>query len=59
MPLFDWPAKEKTRAEARAERDTEWEVWIYKKSLAEAGGELFDEPSPADRDRAMGDRSDR
>ena len=64
MPLFDWPTKEKTRAEARAEgraeRDAEWEVWIYKKSLAEARGEPFDEPSPADRDRAMRDNgSDR
>ncbi len=64
MPLFDWPTKEKTRAEARAEeraeRDSEWEVWIYKKSLAEARGEPFDEPSPADRDRAMRDNgSDR
>ena len=68
MPLFDWPTKEKTRAEGRAEgivegraeRDSEWEVWIYKKSLAEARGEPFDEPSPADRDRAMRDNgSDR
>ena len=73
MPLFDWPTKEKTRAEglvegrvegraegraeARAERDAEWEVWVYKKSLAEARGEPFDEPSPAERDRTM--RNDR
>ncbi len=64
MPLFDWPTKEKTRAEARAEeraeRDSEWEVWVYKKSMAEARGERFDEPSPAERDRTMRDNgSDR
>ena len=53
MPLFDWPTKEKTRAEARSERDAEWEVWIYKKSLADARGEPFDEPSPAERDRTI------
>lgn len=61
MPLFDWPTKEKTRAEGkaegraegRAERDAEWEVWIYKKSLADARGEPFDEPSPAEKDRTM------
>ena len=72
MPLFDWPTKDKTRAEGRAEgriegrvegraegraeERAEWEVWVYKKSLAEARGEPFDEPSPAERDRAMRDR---
>ena len=40
------------RTEGRAEKNTEWEGWLKRKAEAEAKGEDFSEPTPADRDRA-------
>ena len=40
------------RAEGRTEKNTEWEGWLKRKVEAEAKGEDFSEPTPADRDRA-------
>ena len=40
------------RAEALAESHADWEGWLKRKAEAEAKGEDFSEPTPADRDRA-------
>ena len=38
------------RAEERAERDVEWATWLMRRQEAEARGEPFDEPSPAEKE---------
>ena len=40
------------RVEGRVEKDAEWEGWLKRKAEAEAKGEDFGEPTPAERDRA-------
>ena len=40
------------RAEGRVESNEEWESWLRHKAEAEARGEDFKEPTPAERDRA-------
>ena len=40
------------RSEGRSEKDAEWEGWLKRKTEAEARGEDFSEPTPAERDRA-------
>ena len=40
------------RVEGRVEKDAEWEGWLKRKAEAEAKGEDFSEPTPAERDRA-------
>ena len=47
MVLFDWPNKQKTRAE----RDKEWRIWLRKRDEALAKGKDFDEPAPDQKDR--------
>ena len=39
------------RTEALAESHADWEGWLQRKAEAEARGEDFSEPTPADRDR--------
>ena len=41
-------AREKIRAEGRAEMNTAWQMWNERRMAAEANGELFDEPPPGD-----------
>ena len=38
--------------EGRAESHAEWEGWLKRKAEAEAKGEDFSEPTPAERDKA-------
>ena len=40
------------RAEGRVESNEEWESWLRRKAEAEARGEDFSDPTPAERDRA-------
>ena len=40
------------RAEGHSEKNTEWEGWLKRKAEAEAKGEDFSEPTPAERDKA-------
>ena len=40
------------RAEALAESHADWEGWLKRKAEAEAKGEDFSEPTPAERDKA-------
>ena len=49
MALFDWGNREKTRREARAENNREWDKWLERKAHAERNGEEFTEPSPSKR----------
>ena len=39
------------RTEGRAEKNAEWEGWLKRKAEAEAKGEDFSEPTPAERDK--------
>ena len=39
------------RVEGRAEKDVEWEGWLKRKAEAEAKGEDFSEPTPAEREK--------
>ena len=39
------------RAEGRVESNEEWESWLRRKAEAEARGEDFSDPTPAERDR--------
>ncbi len=41
--------KNRVRAEARAENNREWVEWLRRKAEAEAKGEPFHDPSPAER----------
>ena len=41
--------KNRVRAEARAENNREWVEWLRRKAEAEAKGEPFSDPSPAER----------
>ncbi|MDE2787489.1 MAG: hypothetical protein OXL37_12620 [Chloroflexota bacterium] len=41
--------KNRVRAEARAENNREWVEWLRRKAEAEAKGEPFNDPSPAER----------
>ena len=41
--------KNRVRAEARAENNREWVEWLRRKADAEAKGEPFTDPSPAER----------
>ena len=53
-------APERWRAEGRAEgvaegvagQDAAWEAWLARKEAAEAAGEAFTEPNPADLARS-------
>ena len=47
--LMKIKARNEGRAEARAENNREWLEWLRRKEEAEAKGEPFDEPSPAER----------
>ena len=38
------------RVEGRSERDAEWAAWLVRRQEAEAQGEPFDEPSPAEKE---------
>ena len=38
------------RVEGRSERDAEWATWLTRRQEAEARGEPFDEPSPAEKE---------
>ena len=38
------------RAEGRVERDAEWRAWLRRFREAEARGEPFDEPTPAEQE---------
>ena len=38
------------RAEGRVERDAEWRAWLSRMQEAEARGEPFDEPTPAEQE---------
>jgi hypothetical protein len=38
--------------EGRSEGHADWEGWLKRKAEAEARGEDFSEPTPAERDRA-------
>jgi hypothetical protein len=40
------------RSEGRSEGHADWEGWLKRKAEAEARGEDFSEPTPAERDRA-------
>ena len=40
------------RTEGRVESHAEWEGWLKRKAEAEAKGEDFSEPTPAERDKA-------
>ena len=39
------------RTEGRAEKNAEWEGWLKRKADADARGEDFSEPTPAERDK--------
>ena len=39
------------RTEGRAEKNAEWEGWLKRKAEADAKGEDFSEPTPAERDK--------
>ena len=45
------------RAEERAERDAEWSAWLRRLQEAQARGEPFDEPSPAEDEGRNGPRN--
>lgn len=47
VALFDWPSRDKTRAE----RDKEWEAWDARRKAALDAGKDFNEPSPAEKKR--------
>ena len=49
MALFDWGNREKTRRQARAERDREWEEWNERREAAASEGRKFTEPPPSRR----------
>ena len=38
------------RVEGRVERDGEWRAWLSRMQEAEAWGEPFDEPTPAEKE---------
>ena len=46
------------RVEGRVEERAEWAAWLRRLQEAEARGEPFDEPSPAEREERNGLRSD-
>ena len=39
------------RSEGHAEKNAEWEGWLKRKADADARGEDFSEPTPAERDK--------
>ena len=53
MALFDWGNREKTRRQAVAEINREWEAWLERKERAEREGQEFSEPPPSRRETAV------
>ncbi len=49
MALFDWGNREKTLERGRAEMNEAWVDWLRRRDEADARGEEFNEPSPAER----------
>ena len=47
--LYKRNVRRRARAEARAENNQEWLYWLRRKAEAEAKGEPFNEPSPAEQ----------
>ena len=47
---FDEWLSARQRKEARMKRDIEWEAWVKRMREAQAKGETFDEPSPAEKE---------
>ena len=47
--LYKDRVRRRARAEAREENNKEWVEWLQRKAEAEAKGEPFNEPSPAER----------
>lgn len=47
--LIKEKARQEGRAEGRAESNRQWVEWLRRKAEAEAKGESFNEPSPAER----------
>ena len=45
------------RVEGQVERDTEWSAWLRRLQEAQARGEPFDEPSPAEDEARNGPRN--